>query len=54
MAVTVPDWADTLLDVIGVAWPNVDEDAYREMADALREFADDLEDDGQLANNHFE
>ncbi|MBW5483996.1 type IV secretion protein Rhs [Streptomyces bambusae] len=24
------------------------------MADALREFADDLEDDGQLANNHFE
>ncbi|MFF5709973.1 DUF6531 domain-containing protein [Streptomyces sp. NPDC012756] len=54
MAVTVPDWADTLLDLIGVAWPNVDEDAYREMADALREFADDLEDDGQLANNHFE
>nr|WP_314613541.1 YwqJ-related putative deaminase [Streptomyces sp. DSM 40976] len=54
MAVTVPDWADTLLDLIGVAWPNVDEDAYREMADALREFAEDLEDDGQLANNHFE
>ena len=38
MAVTVPDWADILLDLIGVAWPNVDEDAYREMADALREF----------------
>ncbi|MEU3774324.1 RHS repeat-associated core domain-containing protein [Streptomyces sp. NPDC032472] len=54
MAVTLPDWADTLLDVIGVAWPNVDEDAYREMADALREFAEDLEDDGQLANNHFQ
>ncbi|MGW8764973.1 DUF6531 domain-containing protein [Streptomyces sp. NPDC055815] len=54
MAVTVPGWADTLLDLIGVAWPNVDEDAYREMADALREFADDLEDDGQLANNHVE
>ncbi|MBT2440357.1 DNA/RNA non-specific endonuclease [Streptomyces sp. ISL-36] len=54
MAVTVPDWADTLLDLIGVAWPNVDEDAYRDMADALREFAEDLEDDGQLANNHFE
>ncbi len=54
MAVTVPDWADTLLDLIGVAWPNVDEDAYREMAVALREFAEDLEDDGQLANNHFE
>ncbi|KQX51006.1 MULTISPECIES: DUF6531 domain-containing protein [unclassified Streptomyces] len=54
MAVTVPGWADTLLDLIGVAWPNVDEDAYRDMADALREFAEDLEDDGQLANNHFE
>lgn len=54
MAVTVPDWADTLLDVIGVSWPNVDEDAYRDMADALREFAEDLEDDGQLANNHVQ
>ncbi|MFE7597461.1 DUF6531 domain-containing protein [Streptomyces sp. NPDC057494] len=54
MAVTVPGWADTLLDLIGVAWPNVDEDAYRDMADALREFADDLEDDGQLANNHVQ
>jgi len=54
MSVTVPDWADTLLDLIGVAWPNVDEDAYRDMADARREFADDLEDDGQVANNHFE
>ncbi|MFF0060516.1 hypothetical protein ACFYRC_03025 [Streptomyces sp. NPDC005279] len=52
MAVTVPDWADTLLDLIGVSWPNVDEDAYRDMADSLREFAEDLEDDGQLANNH--
>lgn len=54
MAVTVPDWADTLLDLIGVAWPNVDEDAYRAMADSLREFAEDLLDDGQLANNHVE
>ncbi|WP_329100921.1 RHS repeat-associated core domain-containing protein [Streptomyces sp. NBC_01439] len=54
MSVTVPDWADTLLDLIGVAWPNVDEDAYRDMADSLREFAEDLLDDGQLANNHVE
>ncbi|MFD9247353.1 WXG100 family type VII secretion target, partial [Streptomyces sp. NPDC059556] len=54
MAVTVPDWADTLLDLVGVNWPNVDEDAYRDLADALREFADDLADDGQLANNHME
>ncbi|MFB7405635.1 RHS repeat-associated core domain-containing protein [Streptomyces sp. NPDC056202] len=54
VAVTVPDWADTLLDVIGVNWPNVDEDAYRDMADALREFAEDIEDDGQLANQHVQ
>ncbi|MEE1756765.1 RHS repeat-associated core domain-containing protein [Streptomyces sp. SP18CS02] len=54
MAVTLPDWADTLLDVVGVNWPNVDEDAYQDMADTLREFADDLEDDGQLANNHVQ
>lgn len=54
MAVTVPDWADTLLDVIGVNWPNVDEDAYRDMADALREFAEDVEDDGYLANQHVQ
>lgn len=54
MSVTVPDWADTLLDVIGVSWPNVDEDAYRDMAKSLREFAEDIEDDGQLANNHVQ
>jgi RHS repeat-associated protein len=54
MAVTVPDWADTLLDLVGVNWPNVDEDAYRDMADALREFADDLADDGHLANLHVQ
>jgi RHS repeat-associated protein len=54
VAVTVPDWADTLLDLVGVNWPNVDEDAYRDMAVALREFADDLADDGQLANNHVQ
>ncbi|KIF76088.1 hypothetical protein QR77_23805 [Streptomyces sp. 150FB] len=54
MAVTVPDWADTLLDLIGVSWPNVDEDAYRDMADSLREFADDMEDDGHLANGHVQ
>ncbi|MCY1652393.1 DUF6531 domain-containing protein [Streptomyces sp. SL203] len=54
MAVTVPDWADTMLDVIGINWPNVDEDAYRDMAVSLREFADDVEDDGFLANQHVQ
>ncbi|UQI47017.1 hypothetical protein M1P56_23055 [Streptomyces sp. HU2014] len=37
MAVVLPDWAGTLLDVIGVDRPNVDEDAYRDLADALRD-----------------
>ncbi|WP_456294074.1 DUF6531 domain-containing protein [Streptomyces globisporus] len=50
----MPDWADTMLDLIGINWPNVDEDAYRDMADALREFADDVEDDGHLANQHVQ
>ncbi|WP_326811083.1 DUF6531 domain-containing protein [Streptomyces scopuliridis] len=50
----MPDWADTLLDVIGVNWPNVDEDAYRDMADSLREFAEDVEGDGHLANQHVQ
>ncbi|MFH9555814.1 DUF6531 domain-containing protein [Streptomyces globisporus] len=43
-----------MLDLIGINWPNVDEDAYRDMADALREFADDVEDDGHLANQHVQ
>ncbi|MGW5065133.1 YwqJ-related putative deaminase [Streptomyces cyaneofuscatus] len=43
-----------MLDVIGVGWPNVDEDAYRDMADALREFADDADDDGIAANRHIQ
>ncbi|WP_187412949.1 nucleic acid/nucleotide deaminase domain-containing protein [Streptomyces sp. WAC01526] len=43
MGVVLPGWADEILDIIGVSWPNVDEDDYRGMADALREFADDIE-----------
>ncbi|MFJ8231447.1 RHS repeat-associated core domain-containing protein [Streptomyces sp. NPDC094448] len=54
MAVTVPDWADTLLDLIGVNWPNVDEDAYRDMAASLRSFQEDILDDGQIANRHVQ
>ncbi|WP_328388652.1 DUF6531 domain-containing protein [Streptomyces sp. NBC_00400] len=42
MGVVLPGWADELLDLIGVSWPNVDEDDYRDMADAMREFADDI------------
>ncbi|MGW6238845.1 DUF6531 domain-containing protein [Streptomyces sp. NPDC055094] len=43
-----------MLDVVGVGWPNVDEDAYRDMADALREFADDAEDDAHAAYQHIQ
>nr|WP_267807994.1 hypothetical protein [Streptomyces tirandamycinicus]MCY0984180.1 hypothetical protein [Streptomyces tirandamycinicus] len=41
MGYTIPEGVDTMLDIVGVGWPNVDEDAYRDMADSLREFADD-------------
>ncbi|WP_051818122.1 DUF6531 domain-containing protein [Streptomyces sp. NRRL S-1813] len=43
MGVVLPGWADEVLDLIGVSWPNVDEDDYREMATAMREFADDID-----------
>jgi hypothetical protein len=32
--------ADEILDFIGINWPNVEEDDYREMADAMCELAD--------------
>ncbi|MFI5551053.1 DUF6531 domain-containing protein [Streptomyces sp. NPDC051738] len=44
MGVTLPSYLDEALDLIGVSWPNVDEDDYREMAQAMREFADDIDD----------
>ncbi|MFB6886960.1 RHS repeat protein, partial [Streptomyces noursei] len=43
MGVVLPGWADEVLDIIGVSWPNVDEDDYRDMAEAMREFADDID-----------
>ncbi|MFF4606558.1 DUF6531 domain-containing protein [Streptomyces sp. NPDC001339] len=43
MGVVLPGWADEILDIIGISWPNVDEDDYREMADSMREFADDID-----------
>lgn len=50
MGVVLPGWADEILDIIGVSWPNVDEDDYREMATALREFADDIDDGADEAH----
>ncbi|WP_070010523.1 DUF6531 domain-containing protein [Streptomyces abyssalis] len=50
MGYTLPEWADEVLDYIGISFPNVDEDDYREMATGLREFADDIEDHGAEAH----
>ncbi|MEU9608563.1 RHS repeat-associated core domain-containing protein [Streptomyces sp. NPDC048057] len=54
MGYTIPEGVDTMLDVVGVGWPNVDEDAYRDMADALREFATDADDDAGAAHGHIQ
>ncbi|MFE4646531.1 hypothetical protein, partial [Streptomyces sp. NPDC056730] len=54
MGYTIPEGVDTMLDVVGVGWPNVDEDAYRDMADALRVFADDADDDAHAAYQHIQ
>ncbi|MDT0458150.1 RHS repeat-associated core domain-containing protein [Streptomyces sp. DSM 41527] len=50
MGVVLPEWADELLDLIGVSWPNVDEGDYREMAHAMREFADDIDEGANEAH----
>ncbi|MBH1934076.1 hypothetical protein I5Q34_07175 [Streptomyces sp. AV19] len=43
MGVVLPDKLAFVLDLIGVNWPNVDEDDYRDMAKSLRSFADDVD-----------
>ncbi|MEU8033631.1 DUF6531 domain-containing protein, partial [Streptomyces sp. NPDC049099] len=50
MGYTIPGWLDEVLDYIGINFPNVDEDDYREMADAMREFADKFEGHGPEAH----
>ncbi|WP_322982828.1 hypothetical protein [Streptomyces sp. S584] len=54
MGYTIPEGVDTMLDVVGVGWPHVDEDAYRDMADSLREFGDDADDDAYAAYQHIQ
>lgn len=44
MGYVLPGWLDEILDFIGINWPNVDEDDYREMADAMRELANAFDD----------
>ncbi len=54
MGYTIPEGVDTMLDVVGVGWPNIDEDAYRDMADTLREFADDADGDASTAHGYVQ
>jgi hypothetical protein len=53
MGYTIPDWLDEVLDFIGIKFPNVDEDDYREMATAMRDFADEFEGHGADAHKAF-
>ncbi|MFF0837703.1 MULTISPECIES: DUF6531 domain-containing protein [unclassified Streptomyces] len=53
MGYTIPGWLDEVLDFIGINFPNVDEDDYRDMADAMREFADKFEGHGADAHRAF-
>ncbi|NEA50270.1 nucleic acid/nucleotide deaminase domain-containing protein [Streptomyces sp. SID10815] len=43
MGLVLPSIIDEALDLIGVNWPNVDEDDYFEMATSMRDFADQFE-----------
>lgn len=52
MGVVLPDEAAWVLDLIGVEWPNVDEDDYRDMADGMRSFASQMR-DGKDATERF-
>ncbi|SFL40316.1 YwqJ-related putative deaminase [Streptomyces pini] len=54
MGYVLPEGADAMLDIIGVGWPNVDEDDYRDMAKELRDFADDVDEDAQAAHKGME
>ncbi|MET7513362.1 hypothetical protein ABZS88_07750 [Streptomyces sp. NPDC005480] len=53
MGYRIPGWLDEVLDFIGINFPNVDEDDYREMADAMREFAEKFEGHGADAHKAF-
>ncbi|MEU6387986.1 nucleic acid/nucleotide deaminase domain-containing protein [Streptomyces sp. NPDC046939] len=46
MGLVLPSVIDEALDLIGVSWPNVDEDDYFEMATSLRDFAEKFEGHG--------
>ncbi|MEV7504554.1 DUF6531 domain-containing protein [Streptomyces sp. NPDC093018] len=54
MGYVLPGWLDEILDFIGINFPNVDEDNYREMASAMRDFADKFEGHGADAHKAVE
>ncbi|GLW68735.1 hypothetical protein Kpho02_10340 [Kitasatospora phosalacinea] len=54
MGVVLPDELAWVLDLIGINWPNVDEDEYREMADELRDLAQTLTSDTQVISGAVE
>lgn len=43
MGLVLPSIIDEALDLIGVNWPNIDEDDYFEMATSMRDFAEQFE-----------
>ncbi|MER5478345.1 nucleic acid/nucleotide deaminase domain-containing protein [Streptomyces sp. NPDC002734] len=46
MGMVLPSIVDEALDLIGINWPNVDEDDYFEMATSMRDFAEQFETHG--------
>ncbi|MFE9428569.1 WXG100 family type VII secretion target [Kitasatospora sp. NPDC006697] len=51
MAIELPGPVVTMLQFIGVAWPNVNEDKVRELASHVREFADNVDGTHQKATS---
>jgi uncharacterized protein YukE len=49
MAIELPDEVVTMLQFIGVNWPNVNEDKVHELANHVREFADNVDGTHQKA-----
>ena len=42
MAIDIPDWLEPVLNLYGIPWPDVDEDAFHDLKGPLRDFGLDL------------
>ncbi|WP_456153974.1 WXG100-like domain-containing protein, partial [Peterkaempfera griseoplana] len=51
MAVMLPGELDEILDLIGIVWPNVDEDELRAIATEYRSFASELQEVRTYSDN---